>query len=201
MKSRLCSILTIIVFCASVLSCASVPEQYKGAATGAGVGGATGAVAGAVLGRGSVESTVLGGLLGALVGGAVGHYAYDVKRSRAETAQQYNYQPSSGTVLKIENASATPQTVKPGDTVNLMMTYAVLTPSPDTQINVTESRTIKIGDEIVGQPQVNVERKGGTYTSTIPITLPPTAQKGTYTVTETVQSAGVKDTRETTFNV
>ncbi len=200
MRLRICSILTAFVLVASLLSCSSIPENYRGTATGAGVGGATGALAGAALGR-STGSTVLGGLMGALVGGAVGHYAYDMKRSGAETAQKYNYQPSSGTVLRMEEASATPQTVSPGGTVNLTMTYAVMTPSADSQVNVTETRVIKVNDQVVGQPQVNVDRKGGTYTSSVPITLPSTAQKGTYTVSETIQAGNATDTKQATFNV
>ncbi len=199
MRSRYIVLALIFVFLFALWSCASIPEQHKGAATGAGVGAAGGAVTGGLLG--GTRGAVVGGLLGALAGGAVGHYAYDQKRDASQTAQAYNYQPSSGTVLKIENASANPGTVQPGQPVNLQMTYAVMTPSPNQQINVTETRKIMMGDQVVGQPQVNVARAAGTYTSNVPLTLPSSAQKGTYTVVSTVQAGGVTDTRQSTFNV
>ncbi len=200
MRSRIVSIFIIFVFLAALFSCSSVPQEHKGAATGAGVGAATGAVAGGLIG-GGVRGAAIGGLLGALAGGAVGHYGYDTKRSATETAQAYNYQPASGTVLRIENAAASPATVQPGQNVDLKMTYAVLNPSPAQQVNVTETREIRFGNEVVGKPQVNVQRGGGTYTSTVPLTLPATAQKGTYTVISTVQAGGVTDTKQSTFNV
>jgi outer membrane lipoprotein SlyB len=199
MRSKLFAIATILVLTAFVVSCASVPEQHKGAAVGAGAGAATGAVAGAVLG--DTRGAVVGGLLGALVGGAIGHYGHDQRSTRAETVQKYNYQPSAGTQVKIEEAAANPQTVSPGQSVDLKMSYAVLTPSQDTQVNVTETREIRMGNEVVGKPQVSVMRTGGTYSSNVPLTLPATAQKGTYTVISTVQAGGSTDTRQSTFTV
>lgn len=62
----------------------------------------------------------------------IGHYAYDVPRSRAETA-------------------------------------------PEGEISVTEIREITHNGELVGKPEVPVERSGGTYASTVPLHLPPNA--------------------------
>lgn len=200
MFARFVSILLVVVFIFGLYSCASIPEERKGVTTGAGIGAATGAVAGGLIG-GSTRSTIIGGLLGGLAGGAIGHYGYDQKRSGTETAQAYNYQPASGTVLKIEDASIAPTNVQPGQKVDLQMTYAVLNPAQNQQVNVTETREIRFGDQVVGKPQVNVARTPGTYTSTVPLTLPQNAQKGTYTVISTVQAGGVTDTRQTSFNV
>lgn len=195
---KLIAVLIAMTFVVAV-SCASIPEEHKGAATGAGVGAAGGAIAGAALGH-SAGSVVLGGLVGGLLGGAVGHYGYDQRRTQQETASAYNYNPSQGNMLKIENATAAPQSVNPGGTVNLGMTYAVLSPQGQQQ-NVTETREIKFGNDVVGRPQVTVQRAGGTYTSNVPLTLPQNAQKGTYTVTTTVQAGNATDSRQTTFNV
>jgi hypothetical protein len=79
------------------------------------------------------------------------------------------------------------------------MTYAVL--SPQGEQNVTETREIKFGNDVVGKPQVTVQRAGGTYTSNVPLTLPQNAQTGTYTVTTTVQAGNSSDSRQSTFNV
>jgi len=203
MKYKLVAIITILAFLAvGLFGCASVPEEHKGAATGAAVGGATGAVAGALLGgKGSkTEAAIIGGLAGALVGGSIGHYAYDQKRTKAETDQKYGYQSSMGTMVRIEDASAVPTTVKPGDKIDLNATYAVLA-STDSDISITETREIKMGNELIGKPEVNVTRRGGTYTSTIPIFLPSDAKPGTYSVITTVQSQTAKDSKETFFTV
>lgn len=195
---KVIAVIMALAFIAAI-SCASIPEEHKGAATGAGVGAAGGAVTGAVLGHGSGTSIVLGTLVGGLLGGAIGHYGYDQRRTQQETASAYNYNPSEGNMVKIENATAAPQSINPGGTVNLGMTYAVL--SPQGQQNVTETREIKFGNDVVGKPQVTVQRAGGTYTSNVPLTLPQNAQKGTYTVTTTVQAGNSTDTKQTTFNV
>src|SRR3972149_6334347 len=144
MKVKLISIVTILSFVFGIFGCATIPEEHKGAATGAAVGGATGAIAGGILAhRGAkTETAILGGLAGALVGGLIGHYAYDAKKSREETAQKYNYQSSMGTMIRIEDVSLTPSTVKPGDKVELKATYAVLE-AADKDINITETREIK----------------------------------------------------------
>lgn len=195
---KIIAVLIALTFIVTI-SCASIPEEHKGAATGAGVGAAGGAVTGALLGKGSGQSVVLGTLLGGLLGGAIGHYGYDQRKTKQDTASAYNYEPSKGNMVRIENATASPQTVNPGGTVNLGMTYAVL--SPQGQQNVTETREIRFGNEVVGKPQVTVQRGDGTYTSNVPLTLPPTAQKGTYTVVTTVQAGNTTDTKQTTFNV
>jgi hypothetical protein len=175
-------------------------EEHRGAAVGAGAGAATGAVAGAVIGKGA-GAVIAGGLIGALVGGMVGTYAYDMPRTREQTAKTYNYRASQGTILTIETASVSPQVAYPGDVVNLNMTYAVLNPSPNAEINITEIREITHHNELVGNPEVRVVRTDGTYNSTIPLRLPPNAAKGTYKVRTMVQSSNAKDTREMHFTV
>jgi len=203
MKVKIISIITILLFILGLFGCASIPEEHKGAATGAAIGGATGATAGAILAeRGAkTETAILGGLAGALIGGLIGHYAYDTKRSREETAQKYNYQSSTETMVRIEDVSVIPSTIKPGDKVDLKVTYAVLESAPDKEINITEIREVKMGAELVGKPEVNVSRSGGTYSSTIPVFLPSDAKKGTYSVITTVQSQTAKDSKETFFKV
>jgi hypothetical protein len=203
MKVKIISIVTILSFIFGILGCATVPEEHKGAATGAAVGGATGAIAGGILAHSGAktETAILGGLAGALVGGLIGHYAYDAKKSREETAQKYNYQSSMGTMIRIEDVSLTPSTVKPGGKVDLQVTYAVLGTSTNSEINITEVREIKQAGELVGKPEVNIIRGGGTYSSTVPLFLPANAKTGTYSVITTVQSQTAKDSREMFFTV
>ncbi len=203
MREKIMSLLLIIAFVSGSCGCASIPEEHKGAGTGAAVGGATGAVAGALLGSAGAktEMAIVGGLVGALVGGAIGHYAYDKKRDREETNSRYNYQPTSGSTLRIENVSALPASARPGDTVDLNATYAVMTPDPESEISVTEIREIRHAGELVGKPEITVTRSGGTYTSSVPLILPNDAKSGEYVVTTTVQTANASDSRSTTLYV
>ena len=113
MKAKIVSCVLIGSLIFAFSGCQSIPEEHKGAAVGAGVGAATGAAAGAVLGK-STTAAVLGGLAGALIGGVVGHYAYDQQKNRDETAKTYDYTPSKGTVLTIEESSTVPQTCGSG---------------------------------------------------------------------------------------
>jgi len=147
----------------------------------------------------SIQSAVLGGLIGALVVGTIGHYAYDQQRSREETVQTYNYKDSYGTVQAIENAAASPQSVNPGEAVNINMTYALI--NPKGSLPIREIREITHNGQIVGKPEVTVQRSAGTYTSTVPIRLPDSAAKGTYQVKTIVQAENVKDTKITSFTV
>jgi hypothetical protein len=193
-----------LVVCLALISfsagCSGVMEEHRGAAVGAGAGGAVGGIAGAVIGHGT-GAVVAGALIGALLGGVVGHFAYDQQRTREQTAQTYKYQSSQGAVLTIENTYVSPPTVRPGDVVDLKMTYAVLNPSPNARTRITEIREISYRGELVGRPEINVEQIDGTYTTTVPLRLPSNAAPGTYRVKSMVESANAKDTRETTFTV
>lgn len=201
MKNRIISLLTLIVFTLGLAACAS--DEHRGATTGAAIGAGTGAVAGALLGHkgAKTETAIIGGLAGALVGGLIGHYAYDVKRDRQETARQYNYQSSTRTLVRIEDVSVAPSYIMPGDEVQLKATYAVLAPSDNADITVRETREILYRDELVGKPEITVVRRGGTYVSTVPLTLPRNAKRGAYKLITTVQAGSELDSRESTFFV
>ena len=203
MYRKIISVTVILMFLTGIFGCASIPEEHKGAATGAGVGAATGAVAGALFGsKGSkTEMAVLGGLLGALAGGAIGHYAYDQKRTKDETAKKYDYKPSEGTVIRIEDVSISPFVAKPGDKVAMKMTYAVLGVATGKELEITETREIRYQGEMYGKPQISVSRSDGTYSSSIPLTLPTDAKKGKYSVVMTVQGPTVSDSKETSFQI
>jgi outer membrane lipoprotein SlyB len=201
MCRKIISMIVVLTFTIGLVSCATIPEEHRGAATGAGIGAVAGATAGALLGAhgAKTEMAVLGGLLGALAGGLIGHYAYDKKKSEKETAQQYNYQPSQGVMARIENAEAVPKTVSQGETVDMRMTYALL--GIGGERNVTETREIRYEGELYGKPQVTVTHGEGTFVSTIPLTLPSDAPEGKYEIIMTIQASNVSDSRGTSFYV
>ncbi|AJE04111.1 glycine zipper domain-containing protein [Geobacter pickeringii] len=204
MKRNVIARATLAAFTFTTLTgCVTVSEEHKGAAKGAGYGAAAGAIAGAVLaGEGSrTKGAVLGGLAGALIGGIIGNYTIDKKQTAEQTATRYNFQPSSGTMVRIENVGVTPTSVRPGEKVEIQTTYALLMPNANSQASVTESVELRHEGDLVGNPETMVTHAGGTYTSTIPIVLPADAKKGTYRVIATVKTESGRDTRETTFTV
>jgi len=198
MRFKIISVV-LIVSVTSFFGCSTLSE-HKGATVGAGAGAAAGAIAGGLSGHGTT-GVVIGALIGGLVGGAIGHYAYDKTREREQTAKVYNYNPAQGPVLTIENAVASPQTVKPGDLVDLRLTYAVLNPSKGAETKITEAREITHNGQLFGKPEITVSRTDGTYNSNVPLRLPANAAKGEYKVQTTIQSANAKDTREMRFTV
>jgi hypothetical protein len=202
MCRKIVSLVVILTFMAGTVGCTTFGQEHQGAATGAGAGAIVGATAGALLGASGAktEMMIVGGLIGALAGGLIGHYAYDQKKSEAETAKAYHYKPSQGTVLRVESASVVPKTVNAGETVKIKMTYALLG-AGSSGADVSEIREIRYKGELFGKPEVNVTREDGTYSSSIPITLPSDAQKGKYSVVVKVRTANVSDSKETVFYV
>jgi hypothetical protein len=176
-------------------------REHQGAAIGAGTGAVGGAVVGGLLG--GRRGAVAGGLLGALAGGLVGNYHDQREKDLAETRLAYaEYSAAKGTRLKIERVRTTPTSVAPGDTVEIQLTYAVLTPREDVMVPVRENREILFNGVEVGRATVDIEREGGTWRSVVPITLPGNARPGNYRVVASVESrGGGKDIEEITFRV
>ncbi|MGE5247919.1 MAG: glycine zipper domain-containing protein [Verrucomicrobiota bacterium] len=176
-------------------------REHQGAAVGAGAGAVGGAVIGGLVG--GRRGAVVGGLLGALTGGVVGNYYDEKEKSLAETRRAHaDYSAAKGTRLRIERLRASPATAAPGETVDIQMTYAVLTPREDVMVPVKETREILFNGSRVGETTVDIEREGGTWRSIVPITLPRNARPGSYRVVASVAShGGGKDTEEITFRV
>jgi hypothetical protein len=192
------------LFLATLPGCATTDPSlggHKGAAIGAGAGAVGGAVIGGLVG--GKRGAVAGGLLGALAGGLVGNYYDQKEKSLAETRQAHaDYTPAKGTRIRIEQLKAAPPAIAPGQTVDIQLTYAVLTPREDVTVPVRETRQILHNGEKVGEASVSIEREGGTWLSVVPITLPANVRSGSYRVVASVESsAGGRDVREVTFRV
>jgi len=202
---KIVSLAAIAALFLSVLSgCAAQNggmREHQGAAIGAGTGAVGGAVVGGLLG--GRRGAVAGGLLGALAGGLVGNYHDQQEKNLAETRRAHTeYDAAKGTRLKIERVRTTPTSAAPGDTVEIQLTYAVLTPREDVMVPVREVREILFNGVKVGEASVDIEREGGTWRSVVPITLPGNARPGIYRVVASVESrAGGKDIEEITFRV
>lgn len=203
MKKVFCLAAGLAFLSAVLVGCAGVNRTMREnpkTTIGAGTGALGGAVVGGIVG--GRRGALLGGLLGALTGGAVGHYLDEQEKSLAQTSREYGYSPRQGIRLKIEAVRTNPTVLGPGETVNVNLTYAVLAPSADRQVLVRETREILMNGAVVGHTAIDISRDGGTWRSTVPITLPATAAPGRYRVFASVETAGgVKDIEETSFRV
>ncbi|MFP4056289.1 MAG: YMGG-like glycine zipper-containing protein [Candidatus Brocadiia bacterium] len=178
--------------------CAWIQEHQK-TAMGAAIGAAGGAiVGGAYKGK---KGALWGGLLGALAGGAIGAYLDHRDKTAAQTKQDYNYQPAQGVRLDLVGVGAKPQQVQPGKQVDLQATYALMAPDDQQEVQVTETRVVTLDGAKVAETTAQVARTSGTYTSVVPVTLPPDAAKGTYELQVNLAAAGKTSQMKSAFTV
>ena len=193
----------LVLVAGSFMGCATGEEtvrEHPKTVIGAGAGAAGGALLGGLLFR-STTGAVVGGLLGGLAGGLVGNGMEAKKRDYDSTAQEYSYASAQGTVVRIEQVEVEPASIRPGEKVNLIAHYALLTPYSDQRVTVTERWDISRGGQHTGNPEHTVQRQGGTWASAVPLTLPTNARTGTYRVALTVQAAGSSDSATASFTV
>ncbi|MDE2059940.1 MAG: hypothetical protein KGL31_01025 [candidate division NC10 bacterium] len=196
-------LLCLFLVVGGTFGCAAIEEQVKAhpeTSIGAGVGTAAGLLTGGLI-FGNATGTLLGGLVGGLTGGVIGNVMEARSQDRAATSQRYNYGPAQGTMLKIEAVEAHPAQVRPGDIINLNMRFAVLTRNAQQTVQVSERRQILFNSSAVGDSTLQVQRMGGTWTSSQPLTLPANAASGSYRVIMSVKADGTEATQQTTFTV
>jgi hypothetical protein len=202
---RIVTCLVLLAALGTALPGCATTESTLGGHQGAVLGAGAGAVGGAVIGGlvGGKQGAVAGGLLGALAGGLIGNYADEKEKTLAETRRAHaEYTPEKGTRLRIEKVKAGPTPVRPGGTVSIDITYAVLTPSEEVQVPVRETREILFEGSKVGEASLSIEREGGTWRSVVPVTLPADARRGNYRVLASVEyGGGGKDVKEASFAV
>jgi hypothetical protein len=210
MTRKLLAMALVVVFAVSLAGCVTEGGYYspeRSAGAGALGGAATGAAIGSIIGA-ATGSAATGAWIGAAAGGVlggVGGYLYaehrnsEIRSSQA-AAQAYNYQ-GQGNVVSVDNATASPSTVRPGQQVNLGMNYTILTPG-NTPVSVTLMREIRFNGQMVGSPyQTTVTNSNGSYTDNVSYALPNNATRGTYTVTSRVMSSYGTSQRDAYFTV
>jgi hypothetical protein len=200
----------ICIFIGSLAGCATNGSYDPGRSAGAGAlgGAATGAAVGSIVGAatghagtGAWVGAAAGGVLGAVGGYLYAEHRNSQARSSQAAAQAYNYTPAQGNVVSIDRVEANPSTVRPGQQVQLGMTYTILT--PDNQpAAVTLVREVRFGGSTLGQPyQTTVNNANGTYTDQVAYSLPGNATPGTYTVISRINSAYGNSQRDGSFTV
>ncbi|GEM_PF-483459 len=203
LKQGVALLLCLFLVAAGTLGCAAIEEQVKAhpeTAIGTGIGTAAGMLTGGLI-FGSAAGTLLGGLVGGLTGGVIGNVIEARTQDRAATSQQYNYSPAQGTMVRIEAVEVHPTQIRPGDTINLNMRFAVLARNAQQTIQVSERRQVFLNSSVVGDSTLQAQRMGGTWTSSQPLTLPANAASGSYRVVMSVTADGTESTQQTTFTV
>lgn len=181
------------------IACAELSSTQTGGLIGAGTGGLLGAL---VAKDKPLLGAAIGAAVGALAGMAIGHYMDTKEKDAAQTAQELNYKPSQGTVVKVEDVRMEPETVKGGETSKLVVSYAVMDDDPNKAMQVKETRQIWSGDQQLKQiGPVTKSRSSGTYVTEQEVTFPKDLPEATYTLRGTVEAAGKASTKKSNFQV
>jgi outer membrane lipoprotein SlyB len=201
----------VVLLSITLVGCATPGGTYDpgkstaaGAVGGAAAGAALGSIIGAATGSPATGAWV-GAATGAIAGGVGGAlYARHMNqqmKNRNVAVQQYNYNPSQGVLVDISQAAATPRTARPGQTVNMIMTYTVLTPE-NAPTQVTLYREVRLNGETMGQPSaIQVMNQNGTFQDHIAFTVPPNAGAGLSTVSNRVLTNYGSAERTSSFTV
>ena len=170
-----------------------------GAATGAAIGSIIGAASGHA-GTGAWVGAAAGGVLGGVGGALYASHRNSEIRSGQAAAQANNYQ-GQGNVVSVDNVTASPAAVRPGQPVNLGMNYTILT--PDNQpVSATLVREIRYQGNLLGSPyQTTVTNSNGSYNDSVAYSLPNNAAPGVYTVTTRLSSNYGTSQRDASFSV
>ena len=170
-----------------------------GAATGAAIGSIIGAASGHA-GTGAWVGAAAGGVLGGVGGALYASHRNSEIRSAQAAAQANNYQ-GQGNVVSVDNVTASPSTVRPGQQVNLGMNYTILTPD-NKPVSATLVREIRYQGNLVGSPyQTTVTNANGSFNDNVTYSLPNNATPGVYTVTSRLTSNYGTSQRDASFSV
>lgn len=177
--------------------CAMTPRQkasFKCGAISGGVGAVTGALGG-LLARRGIKEIVIGATAGAVVGAATGAILCYIKATR-KNKETYNYEttkkkiaytPQQGNKIAIESIKVSPSSFKQGvqNELKVSTSYYVMTPDKEKELEVIEKWGMDL-EEIATPP---ITLLSGTRESSMLFPIPNDAEKGTHTISLTIQYA------------
>jgi len=133
--------------------------------------------------------------------GALGAYLDSKIQESQDTNVTYKYLPTQGLRLDVSSVRMQPPTIYQGEKVDVKAVYAVMAPSDERVVLLTERRVATLNRETLLDISVSIERNPGLYSSIVPVQLPSNAARGTYEVTVTVSAEGRTASRSATFIV
>lgn len=190
--------------CSGLLSgCVTTPGQQQ-QAMGAGLGALTGAGLAALAG-GNRQAITAGALAGGFIGwGAVKLSQYQATQTMTATQMEANGLARSvtTTTVNIQNGTATPGMVRPGNQVKVVTDYLVNAPAGISSVQIAETWSLKKdGQPLATLPAANQVRAPGGYAAEAYIPIPQNADPGTYVVEHKVQAGTSYDIDESVFVV
>jgi hypothetical protein len=195
--------MTAIVLCVSVLglfwSCAEIDGTQTGALIGAAAGGALGTK---LYKDEPLVGAAIGAAAGALAGAVIGGYLDRRLKSAQDTAKTYQYEPSQGTVVQVEDVRMEPSVIRPGQKAKLVINYALLDSDPQPSVPVLETRQIlSDGKSLKKIGPMTRNRNSGTYVTEQEVTFPKSIPVSMYTLNGTVEAGGRTSTKLASFRV
>lgn len=193
--------LSVLVLSLSLNGCAGMSPKTKTTLMCGVAGGLLGAAVGAAVdsknrGRGALIGAAIGavGAMGACF--AIASYQNTEVANYDTTTQQVDYQPMSGDVIRITEFAIEPSAVNAGQEVAFNAQYYVMTPNPNQEITVIETRTIKAFDQDtnsyneLGSTTSEVTMKPGTRMGSGVLNINGLTPDGNYLLAFSVEYAG-----------
>jgi hypothetical protein len=122
------------------------------------------------------------------------------KRTQDETNALYGYVFDRGTAARIESAKVEPGILTTADQALISINYMVFTHSRQ-PVLVREIREVWLEDAMRKRFENQVERKGGTFESTVALDITEDLEPGVYRAVCVVQTPHSRDLWETRFIV
>jgi len=128
-------------------------------------------------------------------------YQTETHQAREQVVARYNYCPTGGCVIRLEDVQISPSRASKGDTMTLTTKYTILTPE-NVPIPITISRNLLYQGKSLGQVKaINARNNNGTYTQKIDFALPADAVPGIYTLVTRVSTGYGQDEKQLEFSV
>jgi len=119
----------------------------------------------------------------------------------SQTEKKYNYKKGSGSTVRLQETSLKPSTVARGESITIIVIYGVMG-GPPAGLSVTEKKELWFNKKRLTVLQDDsVSRKNGTWKSRLVFKVPESADKGIYTVKQSIVSKGKKNKSQKKFTV
>ena len=208
-----CLALSVLLLTMDFAGCASMPAGGGSSSDRPDqamlICGQTGARTGSAIGEAvsrDWRGTLIGGVSGAVIAGtacfAMAEYQSRQVKGYAETRQAVNYQPAQGGVVAVTQYAMTPAAASPGTQVAFKATYYVMTPNPDEDVPITETRIVNLYDreaggyKELGRVASQVTVKPGTRQADGKWDIRSGVAEGQYQVVFQVARSGQRDSKE-----
>jgi outer membrane lipoprotein SlyB len=192
-----------VVLCISIAGLLWSCAEMDSAQTGALIGAAAGGVLGSKLSKDDPElGAAIGAAAGALAGAVIGKYLDRKLKSAQDTAKTYQYEPSQGTMVQVEDVRMEPSMIRPGQKAKLVINYALLNSDPNKVVPVMETRQIlSDGKSVKKIGPMSKNRNAGTYVTEQEVTFPQNIPSAMYTLNGSVEAGGRTSSKQAGFRV